>query len=108
MTLCAAAHIVANGGSGHGADSANRLVRPRELDHLGALLDVFCYGFAVLSWRTCKRRVAKARNPRFHRGIDESGIDLLIERCDDVGGRVLWRANTQQYARIVTRQKIAQ
>ena len=81
---------------------------PANLIHLGPLLDVFGDELAVLGGRTCKRCVAKVRNPRFHRGIGECGIDLLIERRDDVGGRVLWRADTQQYTRIVTRQKIGQ
>ena len=36
--------------------------------------------------RTCKRRVAKVFNPRFHRGIGKNGIDLLVELLDDIGG----------------------
>ena len=85
-------------------------VRPdaRELHHLGPFLNVFGDELAELGGRTCKRRVAKVCNPRFHRGIGENSIDLLVEFLDDIGGRILWRADTQPRARIIARQKIVQ
>src|SRR5262249_32051301 len=85
-------------------------VRPnaRELHHLGPFLNVLGDELAELGGRTCKRRVAKVCNPRFHRGIGENSIDLLVEFLDDIGGRILWRADTQPRARIIARQKIVQ
>src|SRR5215831_20641992 len=85
-------------------------VRPdaRELHHLGPFLNVLGDELAELGGRTCKPRVAKVCNPRFHRGIGENSIDLLVEFLDDIGGRILWRADTQPRARIIARQKIVQ
>src|SRR5262249_40399492 len=85
-------------------------VRPdaRELHHLGPFLNVLGDELAELDGRTCKRRVAKVCNPRFHRGIGENSIDLLVEFLDYIGGRILWRADTQPRARIIARQKIVQ
>src|SRR5215469_14146951 len=80
----------------------------RELHHLGPFLNVLGDELAELGGRTCKRRVAKVCNPRFHRGIGENSIDLLVEFLDEIGGRIFWRADTQPRARIIARQKIVQ
>src|SRR5215471_2517349 len=80
----------------------------RELHHLGPFLNVLGDELAELSGRTCKRRVAKVCKPRFHRGIGENGIDLLVELLDDIGRCIHWCGDTQPRARIVARQKIAQ
>jgi hypothetical protein len=40
-----------------------------------------------------KDAAAKINNPRFDRSVGKSRIDLVIERVDDLHGRVLWRAN---------------
>src|SRR6516165_3040384 len=79
-----------------------------ELHHLGPFLNVFGDELAEFDGRTCKRRIAKVCNPRFHRGIGKNGIDLLIEFLDDIGRCIHWRADTQPRARVVARQKIAQ
>src|SRR5215831_14834514 len=80
----------------------------RELHHLGPFLNVLGDELAELGGRTCKRRVAKVFNPRFHRGIGKNGIDLLVEFFDDIRRCIHWRADAQPRARIVARQKIAQ
>src|SRR5262249_7279988 len=73
----------------------------RQLHHLGPFLNVLGDELPELGGRTCKRRVAKVCNPRFHRGIGKNGIDLLVEFLDDIGRCIHWRADTQPRARIV-------
>ena len=41
------------------------------------------------------RHSAQVGKPRLHLGIGETGIDLLVELVDDLGGRVLGRADAR-------------
>jgi hypothetical protein len=98
----------ANYGTSGGGFGSIRRLDARELDDLSPFLDFFGDKLAEVGGRTCKRRVAKLRKPRFHRGISQSSVDLPIELLDDVGGRVLWCSNTRPRARVVAWQKLTQ
>jgi hypothetical protein len=57
-------------------------------DHLAPLFGFLSDQLAEVSRRTRKHRAAEIGEPRLHRGIGESRIDLLVECVDDLGGRV--------------------
>src|SRR5262245_35442337 len=58
-------------------------------DHLAPLFGFLSDQLAEVSGRTRKHRAAEVSEPRFHVGIGESRIDLLVECVDDLGGRFL-------------------
>src|SRR5262249_25613052 len=60
----------------------------RELHHLAPLFGFLGDQLGEVSGRTRKHRAAEVSEPRLHRGIGESHIDLLVECVDDLGGRV--------------------
>src|SRR6202795_2390759 len=78
----------------------------RELDHLGPFLGFIGNELAEIGRRTGERHGAEIGNPLLQRGIAEAGIDLLVELVDDVGWRVLGRANAVEAARIVARHEL--
>src|SRR6266540_776237 len=44
---------------------------------------------------------------RFDRGVGEAGIDLPIELVNNVGGRVLGRADAEPLARLIARHEFS-
>src|SRR5262245_8653790 len=62
---------------------------------------------AEVSRRTRKHRAAEVSEPRLHRGIGESHIDLLVECVDDLGGRVPGCAEAIPLARLEARQEFS-
>ena len=54
-----------------------------------------------------QRRAAHVGQPRLDLRIGEAGIDLLVEPIDDLGRRVLGRANAVPRARLVARHELA-
>src|SRR5215471_16670541 len=67
---------------GYGMPAGSLWLDARELDHLGPLLGFFSDQLAEVSRRTRKHRAAEISEPRLHRGIGESHIDLLVECVD--------------------------
>ena len=66
-----------------------------ELDHLGPLFGFVGDKLAEVRRRACEYRAAEVSDPRFHLGIGEASVDLLVELVDDLGRRVLGRANAR-------------
>src|SRR5215468_10671145 len=62
---------------------------------------------AKVGGRARKRRAAEIGEPRLHRGIGESHIDLLVECVDDLGGRVPGCAEAAPRARLKAWQELA-
>ena len=62
-------------------------------DHLAPLLGFVGDELSEVGGRARKHRAAQIGEPRLHLGIGEAGIDLLVELLDDLGGRVLGRAD---------------
>src|SRR4051794_7047834 len=80
-------------------------LRARELDHLGPLLGFLDDELAEVgrrAWKDC----AQLGETRFHLAIGKAGIDFLVERANDLRGRVRRRANAKKCARLEARQKI--
>src|SRR5215218_47838 len=86
--------------------AASIRLSPRELDHLAPLLGFLSDQLAELSGRIRKHRAAEISEPRFHVGIGESRIDLLIELIDDLGGCGLGNADAEPGARLVARHEL--
>src|ERR1035438_8936790 len=63
-----------------------------ELYHLGPLLGFVGDQLSKVGGRARKCRAAQVGKPRFHLGIGEARIDLLVELFNDLGGCVLGRA----------------
>src|SRR2546430_1326686 len=59
--------------------AASIRLSPRELDHLAPLLGFLSDQLPEVSGPTRKHRAAEVSEPRFHVGIGESRIDLLVE-----------------------------
>src|SRR5262245_32135150 len=81
--------------------TASIRLSPRELDHLGPLLGFLSDQPAEVSGRTRKHRATEVSEPRFHVGIGESRINLIVELIDDFDGRVFWRADPNPAGRLV-------
>src|SRR5262249_50549452 len=60
-----------------------------EPHHLAPLLGFLRDQLAEVSGRTRKHRAAEVSEPRFHVGIGEASVDLLVEFLDDLGRRGL-------------------
>src|SRR6266852_808515 len=72
--------------------SIGRLRMPRsirldagELDYLAPLLDFPRDELSEVGRRARKHRAAEVGKPHLHSGIDQSGVDLLVELIDDLG-----------------------
>ena len=76
-------------------------------DHLAPLLGFVGDELAEVGGRARKRRAAEVGEPRLDLGIGEAGVDLLVELVDDLGGRVLRRADAEPGARLVARHEFA-
>src|SRR5262249_57467081 len=72
-----------------------------ELSLLAPLLGFLSCQLAEVSGRTCKHRATEVSEPRFHVGIGESRINLIVELIDDFDGRVFWRADPHPAGRLV-------
>src|SRR5262245_35723836 len=79
----------------------------RRPDHLAPHLGFLSDQLAEVSRRTRKHRAAEIGEPRLHRGIGESHIDLLVECVDDLGGRVPGCAEAAPRARLKAWQELA-
>jgi hypothetical protein len=76
-------------------------------DHLAPLL---CFGGNMLSelgWRTGKHDGAQVGKLLLDFWVGERGIDLSVELVDDLGRRVLGRADSLPAAGLVARHKFA-
>src|SRR2546427_236221 len=56
---------------------------------------------------TGKNRTAEIAEPSLYLGVGEAGIGLLVELLDNLGGRVLGRAEAIHEARLVARDELA-
>jgi hypothetical protein len=75
-------------------DAQPTLIRldARDLDHLGPFLGFVRDELAEARGRHRHRLGAQFGKPRLQLGVSQSGIALRVELGDDLGGRVLWRA----------------
>src|ERR1700733_10296360 len=78
-----------------------------ELDHLGPLLGFGRDEPAEIGGCRRHRNGAEFGKPRLHLGIGESGIDPRVEFVDDLGRRVLGRADSIPGTRLVSRQELS-
>src|SRR5262249_56411414 len=77
-----------------------------ELSLLAPLLGFLSDQLAEVSGRTRKDRATEVSEPRFHVGIGESRINLIVELIDDFDGRVFWRADPHPAGRLVARHEL--
>src|SRR5262245_32652547 len=77
-----------------------------ELHHLGPFLGFFGNVLPELGGRAGNECGAHAVEPSFHRGIGEDRVDGRIELADDLGGRVLRRADAIPRTRLVAGHEI--
>ena len=70
-------------------------------DHLGPLLSFVGNKLAEVRRRACEYRAAEVSDPRFHLGIGESRIDLLVEYVDDLVGRAPGCADARPSGRLI-------
>src|SRR5262249_1988724 len=82
------------------------LLDARKLDHLGPLFGFLDDELAELGGRADKRCASEVGEPRLHRGIGESRIDLFVECVDDLGGRVPGCAEAVPRARLKAWQEL--
>src|ERR1051325_1615095 len=75
-------------------------------DHLAPLLDFLGNEPAEIRGRVRKCSAAQVGKPRFHVGIGEARVDVLVELIDDLGRRVPRHPNAIHHARLVTRHKL--
>src|SRR5262249_47594089 len=87
--------------------AASIRLSPPELDHFAPLLGFLSDQLAEVSGRTRKHRATEVSEPRFHVGIGEAGIDLLVELVDDFDGRVFWRADPYPAGRLIARHELS-
>src|SRR5262245_30213184 len=78
-----------------------------ELDHLGPLLSFVRDQLTEIGGREREHLATEIGKPRLDFGISEAGIDLPIELVNNVGGRVLGRADTEPGARLKARYELA-
>src|SRR5215831_20076434 len=71
----------------------------RRPDHLAPLLGFVDDQLAEVSGRTRKHRAAEVSEPRFHVGIGEASVDLLVEFLDYLSRRGLGCAHAPPNAR---------
>src|SRR5712675_2942407 len=76
-------------------------------DHLAPLLGFVGKKLSELGRRARENRAAKVGNARLDLGIAESRVDLPIELVDNLRRNVLWRADTEQRNRLITRHEFA-
>src|SRR6516225_9697576 len=67
----------------------------RRSDYLAPLVDVFCDELAEVGGRAGEHHTARLGKPRFHVGVGECRVDLLVELVDDLIGRVLRRGDSE-------------
>jgi hypothetical protein len=77
----------------------------RKLDHLASLLSFVDHELPEVGGRAPNHHAAQVGKARLHLGIGESSVDLHVELVDDLGGRVLWRADAERSSHAATRTK---
>src|SRR5262245_10419828 len=82
-------------------------LRARELDDLCPFVGFFRNAPCVLARRERKHLAAKVGKACLHLRVGEGGIDLPVERVDDLRRRVLRRADAGPRARLKTRHTVA-
>src|ERR1700730_18521707 len=80
---------------------------PRELDHLGPLLDIVGNELGEARGRTCKHSVAKVGKPRHDYGISEACVDFCVKPADNLSWGILGCAKTIPSADLKARQELA-
>src|SRR5262245_13403425 len=75
-------------------------------DDVAPLLRFVGDELAEVGGRTRKYRAAEVSEPRFHFWVGESGVDLLVECVDDLGGLVPGCAEADLRTRFVAGDKI--
>src|SRR5262249_40448561 len=76
-------------------------------DYLGPLLGFLGNEFAEVGRRERKLSATFVGEPRPYLEIGERGVDFLVEPIDDLGGRVLGRADAEPGTRLVARHEVA-
>src|SRR5262245_7302271 len=76
-------------------------------DEFAPLLRFVGDELAKVGWRVCEHVATQVRKPSLQFGIGEARIDLLVEFVDDLGGRVLGRADAEPSACLVARDEFA-
>ena len=76
-------------------------------DHLGPFLGFVREELAEFGGGTGKNRTAQIAEPSLYLGVGEAGIGRLVELLDNLGGRVLGRAEAIQEARFIAGYEIA-
>src|SRR5262245_39304740 len=79
-----------------------------EFDHLGPLFGFVGDQLSELSRRSRQRHAAEVSETGLYLRIVESRVDLLVELLDDLGGRVLGRADALPRARLVAWDELTQ
>src|SRR5262249_31775121 len=106
VATCYAPTFLPNGIYGMSVAGHSGLM-PANLTTLVPFLNVLGDELAEAGGRTCKRRVAKVFNPRFHRGIGKASVDLLVELLDYLGRRGLRCADAVPAGRLIARHKLS-
>src|SRR5262249_2647683 len=83
-------------------------LRAGELDDLPPLLGIVSDELAEIGGRARKDRATQGGKPRIQPRLGEACIDLCIEFRDDLGRRVLRRADANPLTRLETRYEIAE
>src|SRR5262245_14176375 len=71
-------------------------------DHFGPLLGFVGDQPAKVGGRARQRRTTHIGKPRLERGVGKRGVDLLVERADDLSGCASRHADTVPSACLVT------
>src|SRR5215468_11393908 len=79
----------------------------RKFDYRSPLLGFLGDEFAEIGRREGKLSATFVRKPRLYFGIGESGVDFPIKRIDDLGRRILGRANAEPGTCLVARHELA-
>src|SRR5262245_37394276 len=76
-------------------------------DHVAPLLGFVSDQLSELSRRSRQHHAAEVSETGLHLRVVESRVDLLVELVDDLGRRVLGRADAEPGARLVARHELA-
>src|SRR5215510_13473679 len=76
-------------------------------DHLAPLLGVVGDELAEIGGRSRQCHAAEVSEPRFHLGVGEGRVDLLVELLDDFGRRIPRCADAPKGACLTVRYEIA-
>src|SRR5262245_56415457 len=71
-------------------------------DHFAPLLGLICDELGEVGGRARQRRTTHIGKPRLEGGVGKRGVDLLVERADDLSGCASRHADTVPSACLVT------